>query len=364
MDYESVMKRVLSLALKGSGRVSPNPRVGAIIMKNNEIISEAYHEFFGRPHAEVNAIRKADIDDFSDCTIFVNLEPCSHYGKTPPCAELLIEKKFKKVVIGMKDPNPLVSGKGFELLKNAGIEVITGILEEECKWINRFFIKNIVEEKPYVIIKVAQSINGCIATSKYESKWITGEESRKRTHALRAQVDAVLVGRNTALSDNPELNVRLVNGISPRRVIIDTRLSLPLDLKIFKDELRDRTIIICSEEAYKSHKANVLEYGDVEIVPSPLNDKGMIDLNYSINELYSKYKISSILVEGGAKIYSEFINIGLADELDVFQAPLIIGSGINAFENYHTNILKNTARFTLKSISKSGVDIHSIYIKQ
>jgi len=360
---EKEMHLAIKLAMKGSGRVSPNPRVGAVILKDGKIAGKGWHKEFGGSHAEVNAINNSKLNDFTGCTIIVTLEPCSHYGKTSPCAELIIQKNFKKVVIGMIDPNPLVSGKGIEMLKSSGIEVIHGILEEDCFWLNRFFIKHVTAKLPYVIVKIAQSINGNIATITNESKWISGEESRKRTHALRAEVDAVLIGKNTALNDNPELTVRCVKGENPKRIVLDTKLSLPTNLKIFSDDFRSKTIVCTNLRASLSEKAEILQKKGITILPVEEVDK-KLNIKNAIEKLSEKLNITSILVEGGAGIYSQFAKLNLIDEIQIFQAPIIIGNGINAFGNFTTNILSDSERFKTKSVTKCGNDIHTIFIKK
>jgi diaminohydroxyphosphoribosylaminopyrimidine deaminase/5-amino-6-(5-phosphoribosylamino)uracil reductase len=356
------MMRAIELADKGSGYVSPNPKVGAVIVKNSKIISEGWHSKYGAIHAEVDAITKSGIDNFEGCTIYVNLEPCSHYGKTPPCADLIIEKKFSQVVIGSRDPNPLVAGKGIEKLRNTGIEVITDVCKEECDWLNRIFFKHITLQKPYIMMKIAQSLDGCIALKNGESKWISSEESRNKSHKLRSEFDAVLVGKNTITKDNSLLNVRSVEGRNPYRVICDTNLSLALDLKILKLEDKSRTIICCSEMESKSRKARNLSLSGVNIVPVETNESGQLDLNNLISALHDNFDITSIMVEGGAGIYTSFLKYGLIDEMQVFIAPKIVGTGRSAFDVLMLNKMSQAYQFKLKYITESGGDIHSIYL--
>ena len=215
---EKFMKIAIELAKKGIGNVNPNPLVGAVIVKDGKIIGQGYHERYGEGHAEVNAFKSLD-DDPTGATMYVTLEPCFHYGKTPPCADRIIENKISKVIIGMVDPNPLVSGKGIEKLKNAGIEVEVGILEEECRKINEVFIKYITTKKPFVVMKTAMSLDGKIATKTGESKWITSEKSRLQVHILRNKFSGIMVGVNTIIKDNPELTCRVVEGNNPIRII-------------------------------------------------------------------------------------------------------------------------------------------------
>lgn len=363
MNDAQYMLRALELAENGSGFVSPNPKVGAVIVKEGYIIGEGWHTKFGAPHAEVEAIRNAELDDFAGCTIYVNLEPCSHFGKTPPCTDLIIEKNFSRVVIGMKDPNPIVSGSGIEKLRQAGIEVITDVCYEQAEWSNRIFNKYIKSQAPYVMIKIGQTLDGCIALNNGESKWITSEESRLRTHLLRHEFDAVLVGRNTILKDNPLLTVRSVTGRNPLRVLCDTNLKSPLDLSLFKLDDNNHTVICCSEEASKTRKARNLSLSGVNILPINLDEKGKMSLQHIISSLKEKFNISSIMIEGGAGIYSSFITSGLVDEIQVFIAPKIFGKCLNAFNNIEIPKIANSIDFILRSLDQSGPDIHAIYVR-
>lgn len=360
MTDEQAMIRALQLAMLGSGYVSPNPRVGAVVLKNGRILAEGWHKEFGGNHAEIDAIEKLSYDDCKGATIVVNLEPCSHHGKTPPCAPVLIEREFERVVVGMVDPNPEVAGKGIEFIRQAGIDVTVGVLEDDCKWLNRFFTKHITTGLPYVILKSAQTIDGCIATARGESKWITGEESRKRSHALRSEVDAVLIGKLTATIDNPQLTVRDVQGRNPMRIIFDTNLSLPLGINTFKDLERDNVIVCCKPEAMNLRKASTLKVAGVQVLPVELNDKGKINITSALYQLSEKYNISSILVEGGANIFSSFVESEMVDEYHIFIAPKIIGKGIHTFNDFSLPKLADAPLLNIIAISKSGDDIHII----
>ncbi|MFH1050763.1 MAG: bifunctional diaminohydroxyphosphoribosylaminopyrimidine deaminase/5-amino-6-(5-phosphoribosylamino)uracil reductase RibD [bacterium] len=378
MTEREAMARAIELAQKGTGFVSPNPRVGAVILKNGELISEGYHKKFGGPHAEVEAIKNAKGVDLEGATIVVNLEPCSHFGKTPPCCDLIIEKKFSKVVIGMKDPNPIVAGKGIKKLRKAGIEVVSGVFEKEAKWLNRTFIKHITAGMPYVVLKVAQSIDGKIATVSGESQWITCEESRQEGHKLRAELDAVLVGKNTVLKDNPQLTVRLksvyqVNKVrkvrkvykerNPFRVVLDTNLSLPLIKNVFIDENNNKTIVCCSEKSADSDKAKKLIKLGVNILAIKTGKNKKIDLQDCLNKLSEQFQIASVLVEGGAEIHSSFIKQNLVDEIRFFIAPKIIGKGISAFDRLELKKLSDASEFEIKEVCRSGEDLHLTLIK-
>lgn len=359
MNTEQYMQRAIELAKLGVNFVSPNPRVGAVIIKNGQIVAEGYHKRFGGPHAEINAIENAKGIELEGATLVVNLEPCSHFGKTPPCTSAIIEKQFSKVIIGMVDPNPLVSGKGILTLRNAGIEVEEGILEKECRWLNRFFIKNMLEAKPYVILKVAQSLDGSIAAANYQSKWITSEKSRELAWKIRREVDAVLIGKTTALKDDPTLTLHNLAGKTPLRIVLDTNLSLPMELKIFTDEFRQKTILVVSDSLHLSEKAKVLTAEGVKILQSPTKD-GFIDIEALLQTLYENHKVASVVVEGGAQIYSSFIRENLWDEIDFFVAPKIIPGGINSFGGYLIQSLDEASNIVFKSIVPVNSDIHII----
>ncbi len=363
LNDEELMWRAIKLALKGSGYVSPNPRVGAVIVRDGEIISEGYHSHFGAEHAEVNAIKNAGLNSFEDATLYVNLEPCSHQGKTPPCVNVIIEKKFKKVVIGTIDPNPLVSGRGIKLLKDAGIEIKVGVLEEECKWLNRFFIKHITSGLPYIILKSAVSLDGFIATANNESRWISSEESRLRVHILRSICDAVLIGRNTAEKDNPRLTVRHINGRNPKRVLLDTNLNSPMNLNLFIDDFRENTIVLCAETAAQTAKAETLKSSGVNILAARLDKNNKIDLVDALLKLSNHFNIGSILVEGGGSIFSSFISKNIFDELQIFISNKILGNGVKLLNDWQALSVDKAKSFTIKAISKSDTDIHLIALK-
>jgi len=364
MSYELFMQKAIDLAKNGLGKVSPNPLVGAVIVKDGKIISEGWHSRYGEAHAEIEAINNAIGADLSGAEIYINLEPCSHFGKTPPCVDEIIKNKFGKVIIAMEDPNPLVSGSGVKKLHENGIEVVTGIMEKEARHLNRFFIKHITEGMPYVILKVGQTIDGAIATAKGQSKWITSEESRKKVHQMRSEIDCVLIGKNTACSDNPSLTVREVNGRNPKRVILDTNLSILLDLKLLKQADRKNTIVCCSETAFKSRKANNLRVTGVKVLPIPKSKDGHLDLNSVLEELSTKMNFNSIMVEGGSNVFSAFIKENLVDELRVFIAPKIMGKAINTFNGMNINYLSEIIEMQLESVQQCGPDIDCTFARK
>lgn len=317
------MKRALDLSLNGIGKTSPNPLVGAVIVKNGKIIGEGYHEYYGGPHAEVNAIKNAT-EDVEGATIYVTLEPCSHYGKTPPCAGLLVSKKLSKVVISMIDPNPKVAGKGIEILKKNGIEVIIGILEKEARKVNEIFLKYIRDKKPFCILKTAMTIDGKIATKTGESMWITNEKSRSYVHELRNQVSGIMVGVNTIISDNPTLTTRLERGgTDSTRIIVDSFLRIPLDSKVLKINSPKYTIIATTKNADTKKIEKLKNIEGVEVVVTPMKES-RVDLKYLFDYLGQK-GIDSVLVEGGSTLNFSVVKECLVDKVITFLAPKIIG---------------------------------------
>jgi len=315
MNHTLYMRRALELAEWGRGYVSPNPKVGCVIVYQDRIIGEGWHRSYGGPHAEVHAINSVENQSLlPESTVYVTLEPCAHWGKTPPCANLLVEKKVKKVIIAAVDSNPLVGGKGIEILKNAGIAVETGVLEEKARWQNRRFFTQIEQQRPYVILKWAQTEDGLVARENFDSKWISNAQSRQLVHKWRAEEDAILVGKNTAAYDNPRLDVRDWVGKNPIRVVLDSRLGLPKNLNLF-----DQSIPTLIFNTVKSETIENLEW----IRLSEINPKVIL------KELHSR-KIQSLIVEGGSQVLSQFIESGLWDEARVFTAPTRFDRGISA----------------------------------
>ncbi len=308
------MRRALELAEFGRGNVSPNPMVGCVIVHNEKIIGEGYHQLYGGPHAEVNAVNSVENPELlKESTVYVTLEPCSHWGKTPPCADLLVEKQVKKVVIAAIDSNPLVGGKGIQTLRNAGIEVETGLLEQEARWQNRRFFTQIEKQRPYVILKWAQTSDGFVAHEDFSSKWISGTQSRQLVHKWRAEEDAILVGKNTALYDNPSLNVRDWVGKNPIRIVLDSNLELPENLNFFNQSIP--TICFNSKKSETQENLDFVNLGD----------------NFSISDILKELnsrKIQSLIVEGGSKVLTGFIESGLWDEARVFTGKAKFKTGI------------------------------------
>lgn len=348
---EFYMKRALELSLKGVGKTSPNPLVGAVIVKNGKIIGEGFHEYYGGPHAEVNAINNA-IDDVEGATIYVTLEPCSHYGKTPPCADLLVRKKISKAVIAMIDPNPKVAGRGLEILSQNSIEVVTGVLEEEAKKVNEIFIKYIQERRPFCILKTAMTMDGKIATKTGESMWITNEKSRHYVHEIRNRVSGIMVGINTVINDNPSLTTRLNNrGSDAVRIIVDSSLKIPLSSKALMINSPKKTIIATTANADKYKLKQLREMENVQVVIVPLKNS-KVDLEYLFDWLGDE-GIDSVLVEGGSTLNFSILKSKLADKVVTFIAPKIVGGkesktpvGGEGFEKLSDAILLRDLKIT------------------
>lgn len=318
---EYYMGLAINLARKGIGKVNPNPMVGAVIVKYNKIVGTGYHEKYGGKHAEINAIENSR-ESLNGSTMYVNLEPCSHFGKTPPCVDKIIENKINKVVIASVDPNPLVQGKGVKKLRDAGIEVKVGVLDEENKKLNEVFLKYIKNKKPFVVMKVAMSLDGKISTTTGQSKWISCDESRRYVHKLRSEVMSILVGINTVIKDNPMLDCRLENGKNPIRIIVDTTLKIPIDSKIVSSSKSIRTIVVTTKHSNRN-VMKLLEDKGVEILTVNLKNN-LVNLKEMINKL-GELNIDSILIEGGSSLNYSAINENIVDKVQVYVAPIILG---------------------------------------
>ncbi|MCX5895932.1 MAG: bifunctional diaminohydroxyphosphoribosylaminopyrimidine deaminase/5-amino-6-(5-phosphoribosylamino)uracil reductase RibD [Proteobacteria bacterium] len=327
-EKQTFMKTAIRLAKKAAGAVSPNPLVGAVLVKDNGIIATGYHHFYGGPHAEVYALKSAG-NKARGADLYINLEPCCHQGKTPPCADALIMAGIRRVFIGMKDPNPLVSGKGIRKLAEAGIEVEVGILEHECRQLNEVFVKYVQHKIPFVFLKIAASLDGKIATSRGDSKWITGDISRRFVHRLRSEVDAVLVGIGTVLSDDPLLTSRQYKGAhkNPCRVVVDSTLRIPLTSNLLNTAPEVKTIIATSQNAPQK-RAEAVERRGAEILRISSTGSG-VDLKKLVKLLWAR-GIASLLIEGGSEISASALHDGIVDKLLFFYAPKIIGNK-NAF---------------------------------
>jgi diaminohydroxyphosphoribosylaminopyrimidine deaminase/5-amino-6-(5-phosphoribosylamino)uracil reductase len=317
------MRRALELSKKAVGVVNPNPLVGAVIVKDNRVIGEGYHEYFGGPHAEVNAFKNAT-EDVEGATMYVTLEPCSHFGKTPPCADAIVKNKISKVVIGMIDPNPIVAGRGIEILRKNGIEVTTGVMDTEIKKINEIFIKYIISKEPFCIMKTAMTIDGKIATSNGDSMWISNEKSRAYVHEIRQMVTGIMVGIGTVLKDDPELTTRREGLISknPIRIIIDSTAKVPLEAKILRCNEKTKTIIATTDLA-KESKIEAIKLKGAEVIVTPNKNNG-VDLNY-LMRILGEMGIDSILLEGGSTLNYSALEAGVVDKVITFISPKIFG---------------------------------------
>jgi diaminohydroxyphosphoribosylaminopyrimidine deaminase/5-amino-6-(5-phosphoribosylamino)uracil reductase len=313
---EQYMRRALELAERGLGKASPNPMVGCVIVHDDKIIGEGWHKYFGEAHAEVNAVNSVENQDLlSSSTLYLTLEPCSYHGKTPACTDLLIKHKVKKVIIAAIDPNPKVSGTGIKLLKAAGIEVTTGLLESDSITLNKRFQVNITQQRTYVILKWAQTADGFLARENHDAKWISNEYSRQLVHKWRSEEDAIMVGKNTVKYDNPSLTVRDWSGANPVRVVLDRNLSLPEDYCV-KDG-QEETIIYNLIESREEDKIHFIKLDEDDFLPAVFQD------------LYQR-GMGSVLVEGGAKVLNTIINLGLWDEARIFYSEIRFGAGIAA----------------------------------
>ncbi len=333
------MQHALDLALKGRGKVSPNPLVGCVIVDvNGHRIGAGYHKKYGGAHAEVEAVQSVETPDaLKDATVYVTLEPCSHHGKTPPCADLLASLPIKRVVIAQKDPNPLVNGSGIEKLRAHGIDVSLGVLEQEAEQLNEFFNHAQRFGRPFVTLKIAQTVDGFLTAANGDSQWITGKAARKKVHEWRSYYDAIMIGRQTAMADNPKLTVRHVRGRQPMRVVLDGPFSLPRELHLFSDKHEAKTTVITwnkeasldyTDPMIKLMKHNYFRGNIIQVAKK----EGHVDLREAISALDS-IGVQSILVEAGQQLGSALLREGLVDKVELFLAPKLLGNGIRSIIN-------------------------------
>ena len=358
MSEKQYMERAIKLAQKGKGMTNPNPLVGAVIVKDHRIIGEGYHQKYGELHAERNAIASLT-ESAKGAVMYVTLEPCCHYGKTPPCTEAIIEQGIKKVIIGSKDPNPLVAGKGVEVLKAAGIEVVEGFMEKECNLLNEIFFHFIKEKTPFVTMKYAMTADGKIATKTGKSKWITTEESRKRVQEYRSFHMAVMAGIGTVNEDDPMLNVRLEGRKSPFRIICDTHLSISEESKICKTAKEYQTIIACVEG--EEEKIKRLKEKGIEIVKVPEKNK-RVDLK-ELMKVLGKKGIDSIFLEGGGCLNESAFKEGIVSKVHVFIAPKIFGGkgAKTPVEGCGVSLPEDAFLLELREVERIGEDLLLTY---
>ncbi len=354
---EYFMTMALELAAKARGRTSPNPMVGAVIVKDGKVIGTGYHKKAGTPHAEVYALREAG-DTAKGATMYVTLEPCSHFGRTPPCSQAVIAAGLKRVVVAMEDPNPLVKGRGLQQLRDAGIAVKTGVLEAEAVRLNEIFIKYITTGTPFVLVKAAMTLDGKIAASSGDAKWVSGKNSRRLVHQWRDQYDAILVGVGTVLADDPLLTTRLDSGSghNPVRIVMDSTGKIPLEAQMLRNT-KEAPVIIVTTEKISPDSRRAYEKLGAEVFVAP-EDNGKPDVQALLTEL-GRRQISSLLVEGGALINATFLRRGLVDKIAWFIAPKIIGGTEAPTPVADLGLVKMSAAIDIKDITVelSGEDI-------
>lgn len=346
------MQRALVLARRGAGKTSPNPAVGCVIVRDGEIVGEGWHKKAGGPHAEVNALAMAGARS-KGADAYITLEPCSHFGKTPPCADALIGAGVARVFAGMVDPNPLVAGKGLELLRAAGIEAVAGILEDACRLVNEPFIKHVTTRLPFVILKSALTLDGKTATATGDSRWITNERSRRYVHRLRSQVDAIMVGVGTVIADDPQLTSRIPGGKDPLRVIVDSRLRIPLGARLLRESGAGTLLATLVDDEARS--APIRESGAHVVVCR--EKEGRVDLHDLLARLGAR-GVQSVLLEGGGTLAGEMLRQGLIDKFLLFYAPKLVGGdGPGPFSGRGVTRMEDAVRLGNMTYTRFGDDL-------
>lgn len=359
MDSDNVryMTMALELARKGWGRVSPNPMVGAVVVKNDVVVGQGFHEALGGAHAEVNAIDEAG-EAARDATLYVTLEPCNHFGRTPPCTQKILEAGIRRVVVAMADPNPDVTGGGNDFLASKGVTVETGVLEAEARRLNESFIKFVRTKEPFVILKCAATLDGQIATRTGDSKWVTGEAARAYVHWLRHGVDGILVGGNTVRLDDPSLTARLPEGRGkdPVRIVLDSRLSIPETAKVLHQNSGAPTILVTGNNVSEEKKERFRKMG-VKVIRAPLRG-GFINLRVLMGRL-GYIGISSLLIEGGGRVMASAIKSGIVDKVIFFYAPKVLGGndGIPMFRGKGPQLIRQAIPVRGVEVRRFGDDL-------
>ena len=354
MNDELYMRRALKLAQKSVGRSSPNPMVGAVIVKGARLIAEGYHKYYGADHAEVAALKNAR-ESVAGATLYVTLEPCRHYGKTPPCTDAIIKSKIGRVVIGMLDPDPRMRGESVKLLNQNGIKTTVGVLESDCLSLNEKYIKHRTTGMPFVTLKFAQTLDGRIAAADGSTTRISSPPSLKLAHKLRATHDAILVGVSTIIKDNPQLTTRLVKGRNPLRVILDSTLRIPLTAKVLQNQDKAKTLVAATPRAAKQKLAALQKMG-IEVLTVPPDKDGTVDLKNLLKTLGER-NITSLLVEGGGAVITSFLRLHLVDKLVVIIAPKILGKGTDSVGDLNITELSKAFKLSFNKIYRSGEDI-------
>ena len=354
VDDSYYMGIAIRLARRGAGKAGPNPMVGAVIVANGNIIGQGYHKKCGDHHAEINAINSAK-KNIKGSTFYITLEPCSHYGRTPPCIDALIRENPGRVVVGSLDPNPEVNGKGIKILRSKGIKVDVGICESDCMQLNEHYFKFIKTGMPYITVKYAQTLDGRIATKSGDSQWISSEASRRYVHRLRSINQGIMVGAGTVVADNPQLTVRHVRGKNPFRIIVDSKLRIPIKSSVLTDANACLTIIATTSDAPAAKIAAVKNRG-VEVWVVRKERDGRVGLRDLLKQL-GKREIMSVLIEGGSGIITSLLKSGLVDKMIIPIAPMIVGKGLEAIGDLNINKINNSIRFTSFKTMKKGDDI-------
>jgi len=353
MEDQDYMKLAIQLAQNTLGQTSPNPVVGAVLVKEGRIIGMGAHLRAGEDHAEIQAFRMTKKGEAKDATLFVTLEPCSHFGKTPPCVNAIIEHKVKRVVVATLDPNPLVSGKGVKKLEDAGIKVEVGLLEQEAIVLNKFFLHFIKHKTPYVTIKCAMTMDGRIATSTGDSKWITSTEAREDVHQSRAIYDAILVGVNTVIADNPLLTTRLTNGegLSPKRIILDSNLRIPKNATLLHDKKAETILLVGKNVA--DERVQQIESDIVKVIRMT-TDRPEVE---EVLSVLGQLGITSLYVEGGRGVHESFLKANCVNELHLYLAPKIVGGNFSSFGDFGIANMQSAMKLDLQSIQQIGPDL-------
>jgi len=350
------MKMALELAQQGRGWTSPNPMVGAVVVKDGTVVGIGFHQAAGGPHAEIHALNDAG-EKARGATLYVTFEPCNHTGRTPPCTQAILRSGIKRVVAGMKDPNPRVTGGGLAFLKSQGLDVSVNVCKDECRRLNEIFIKYVTTSLPFVILKCAATLDGRIATRTGDSKWITNPLSRQFVHELRHAVDAIMVGIGTVLKDNPRLTTRLEGrkGSDPIRIVLDTHLSIPPDARLLQLPSGSDTLIVTGSSA-PAEKRRMLKRPGVRVLA--LKDHaGQIDLTALVREL-GRMGITSLLIEGGSRVNGSALKAGIVDKICIFYAPKICGGdGVPVCEGTGVNLMEETMQITHISVRRFADDV-------
>ncbi|RJQ70227.1 MAG: bifunctional diaminohydroxyphosphoribosylaminopyrimidine deaminase/5-amino-6-(5-phosphoribosylamino)uracil reductase RibD [Desulfobacteraceae bacterium] len=357
MNDDDYMALALALAARGAGYVSPNPLVGAVVIKDDQVVGQGYHQAVGAAHAEVNAIDDAG-ERASGATLYVTLEPCHHFGRTPPCTEKIVAAGIRRVVAAMADPNPDVQGGGNDFLQSRGIEVVCGVKEREARQLNESFIKFVTTRQPFVVLKMAATLDGRIATRTGDARWVTGEAARSRVHRLRHAMDAILVGIGTVKSDDPSLTARPAHGkgVDPIRLVLDTRLSMSKRAQMLTQVSNAPTYVVCGPDASEMDHRRLVASG-ARILESPVK-KGRIDLNALMGQL-GRMGITSLLIEGGAQVAGSALAADIVDKMIIFYAPKVTGGddGVSMFRGQGAALMKDALTLQDMTVEMVGEDI-------